>query len=282
MPRETDQQRKLRRVAEEAKAAEQKSQSHSTQSKPTPPQESPSQSQNQDQANQSSQPQAQAAADSSETQNTQQPENSAPIAENPSTNHLPEQSAETGMEELPEWVKIRRANAARRSLTSNQAPVDPNQLSPEIPALQSLVYQLLSTKKAADQQFYVVVVPEDAKPHVRAFEDASEMITAINELLGTPVSIFPFMGYKLGITKGPNRFISTPYGALPLFVIPKVGEMEFEEDGYVGEESTELEIPAASTMSVMDEEEEVEDNQYIEEGVYQEPDDTPALPEIDA
>jgi hypothetical protein len=52
------------------------------------------------------------------------------------------------------------------------------------------------------------------------------------------------MGNHLRITKGPHRYLETPYGALPLFVVPDPGSQDYEEDGFVGEERIELTEPA--------------------------------------
>jgi len=277
MPRETDQQRKARRVQKEADELSQ------SQSQSEPPSQSPPTQQQPQSIPQSTQ----------ETETPVAPETtpSAQSVESPSSNPQQEEpvstdTAEPQHRELPDWVKQRRQNVANQSLISEQpqGAIDLNQLSPDAPALQSLVYQLLSNQKTADQKFYLVVVPEDDKPQTEAYDAVELLMARINELLGTRVSIFAFMGFKMAISKGPNRYLKTPFGTLPLFSLPKADEMEYDDDGYVGEDETELTIPTAAAEAVLDDDavfaslprqdEQPQIEAHVEDDEY----DTPVLP----
>jgi len=111
------------------------------------------------------------------------------------------------------------------------------------PALQSLVEQVLNSQRSADQKFYLLVLPEDDWPRHESFTDVQALVLRIKELLGTPCHLFPFMGHKLTITSGPNRFLQTPLGALPLFDIPPADAVEETEHGWVGPSMDRPEIP---------------------------------------
>jgi hypothetical protein len=93
------------------------------------------------------------------------------------------------------------------------------------------------------QKYHIVVLPETEYPRLETFETVPEMIQRIQVLLGDEVSLFPFVGNFMPITKGPHRFLLTPYGPLPLFHIPTPEELEMEATGYVGPTPTEFAIP---------------------------------------
>lgn len=110
------------------------------------------------------------------------------------------------------------------------------------PAAQTMIHQLVMSSMAKDQKFYLVKIPEDGLPSVEEFEAIEAMVDRIIELLGTETAIFPFMGYWLGISKGPLRYLITPFGMLPLYRLPRPGEVEVEASGWVGREAP-VEIP---------------------------------------
>jgi hypothetical protein len=119
-------------------------------------------------------------------------------------------------------------------------------------AFQALVQQLLDANRGHDQRYYVVVIPEDAMPRIDAYDSLQELITALIPMLGTPVSLFPFMGYRLGITRGPQRYLQTPFGPFPLFRTPAPGEADLVPDGWVGAEP-QLTVPQAPVEPTGDE-----------------------------
>ncbi len=107
-------------------------------------------------------------------------------------------------------------------------------LSADVPAVQTLISTILNQTRAVDQRYHLVVLPEDDWPRTEEFDDVKDMIARVRELLDTPCHLFPFLGTKLAITKGPNRFLRTPLGALPLFDIPAEGQMDDEDHGWMG------------------------------------------------
>lgn len=122
-----------------------------------------------------------------------------------------------------------------------------------LPAVQSLVEQLLATKRLPDQYFYLVTVPDAAVPKLEMFESVEQLRGTIMGHIGKPVAIFAFLGYRLGITPGPLRYLRTPYGDLPLFALPDPGSTALDDSGWMGEESQELEIPQSPNPEVEDE-----------------------------
>jgi hypothetical protein len=113
----------------------------------------------------------------------------------------------------------------------------------QMPSVQGIVQQMLNTQRAADQQFYLVIVPEDADPTMRECNTIEQLTNTIREFLGTRTSLFPFLGYPLRISRGPNRFMATPFGTLPLFDLPQEDQLEFETAGYVGPDDTDFTPP---------------------------------------
>lgn len=98
-----------------------------------------------------------------------------------------------------------------------------------------------------------MVFPEDDWPRCEEFDDVKQLINRIKEMLGKPCHLYPFLGNKLTITKGPNHYLMTPMGPLPLFDLPNPDEVDPAEHGWVGPER---QIPAPPTLS------EVEDSQH--------------------
>lgn len=111
---------------------------------------------------------------------------------------------------------------------------------------------MLDAYRAHGQAFFLVVVPEDDNPKLLTYNSVSELVTAIQGYLGQPVSLFPFLGHAMAITKAP-RYLKTPAGMLPLFAIPKPDELEYETGGYVGTDSNELAIAQSLSPPAVDE-----------------------------
>lgn len=127
------------------------------------------------------------------------------------------------------------------------------------PTAQSLIQQLVTSSMAKDQKFYLVKFPEDALPSVEEFETIEPMVARIIELLGTETAVYPFMGYWLGITKGPLRYLVTPFGMLPLYQLPKPDEVEVDTTGWLGREPP-VTVPLAPTHTDVVEQDEPEDD----------------------
>lgn len=98
----------------------------------------------------------------------------------------------------------------------------------------SLVRQLANNNRAADSKFYLVVVPDAGSPYCSEFADVEGLIDCIRELADTPCHAFPFLGNRLTVTRGPLRFLTTPYGATPLFD-PPAADSNTEPSGWMGQ-----------------------------------------------
>lgn len=127
-------------------------------------------------------------------------------------------------------------------------PPGPRVVSPQtahMPAVQDLLQQLLTQQRMEGQQFFLVVLPDDAAPRLEEFTDSVTLVARIRTLIGADVYLFPFLGHALKITRGPHRYLTTPFGPLPLFSIPSVDALEVEDSGYVGVSPPSLEPPEA-------------------------------------
>ncbi len=103
-----------------------------------------------------------------------------------------------------------------------------------VPAVASLVAQVLNAQRQVGQKFLLLVLPEDDWPRCEEFDTVDGLVSRIKALLGEPCHLFPFMGTQLTITQGPNRFLRTPLGAVPLFDIPDPDTSDPTEYGWVG------------------------------------------------
>lgn len=130
----------------------------------------------------------------------------------------------------PTRLPAQTRSAASCSAT---APLPPDY---HAPATQDLVQRVVDATRSASQRFYLVVLPEDGHPRLEQFTAVDPLLSRIQQLVAeaAEVSLFPFIGNFMPITKGPNRFLKTPYGPLPLFGIPDPEELEVEEHGYIG------------------------------------------------
>lgn len=107
---------------------------------------------------------------------------------------------------------------------------------PTQPTMVELLTKLVNSSRPASQRFGLFVIPEDGHPIITDYDTLEALMVAIRARLETPCYILPFMGTRLGITKGPFRFLKTPLGNLPLFDPADESGTE-EEHGWVGDES---------------------------------------------
>lgn len=131
----------------------------------------------------------------------------------------------------PQMSQPPRTAPAALSLSTGVIPV-PQEFDA---ATDSLLRATLNANRRVHQSFHVLVIPEDNWPRVEPFDDIDATIARVKSLLGTNCHLFVFMGQRLTITKGPNRFLQTPYGSLPLFDIPAPDAVDAEDHGWVGE-----------------------------------------------
>jgi len=146
----------------------------------------------------------------------------------------------------------------------------------------SATEQVLDQWRLAGQQFFLVVLPDAGPPRQLVYSTSHELTDAIQALLGQDVSLFAFLGYSLAISKGPHRYLVTPVGSLPLFPAPRIDEMEFEENGFVGKPKPELAPPTQPEDAVAEEVENGEPDSGPPAEIRDYPAagcDTPVLPE---
>jgi len=128
------------------------------------------------------------------------------------------------------------------------------------PALTTLLTQVFNSQRQTGQKFILLVMPEDDWPRTEEFLDVQQLVNRIKELDGQPVHLYAFMGHRLQITKGPNRYLQTPIGALPLFDIPAGDTAEEEDHGWVGPSMDKPEAPTAEQVEDADALDEVEES----------------------
>ena len=134
--------------------------------------------------------------------------------------------------------------------------------------MQTLISQLLNQSRSPDQTFIMVVVPDDAPPTLEQFDSVELLQARIGVLLEQDVHLFPFLGTRLGISKGPNRHLITPFGVLPLYTIPNVDQLELEDDGFVGKSRDIYQAPqsAAEPTEAVEGDEDDEADEHDEPG----------------
>jgi hypothetical protein len=108
-------------------------------------------------------------------------------------------------------------------------------------------------------QFHMLSIPAESGPVIQTFDTVDELKAAIQATVGKAVFAHCFMGYHLPITKGPFKFLQTPYGALPLQDIPDPATQETIADGWLGDDMpvTEHIVPQPVSAAVDDEEEDM-------------------------
>jgi hypothetical protein len=120
----------------------------------------------------------------------------------------------------------------------------PRSIPPTQPAVLDLVAQIVNSQRKVGEAFHLVVLPEDGFPVVESHNTIEELIRATRARLKAECAVFPFLGYKFAVTKGPFRFLKTPFGAnIPLFDAPP-DDLEEEPHGWVGSEPYAPVMPA--------------------------------------
>jgi len=267
MPRESDAERK-RRAVQQKQAGQ----------SPSPTPKTPAE-----------QPQAQAPPAPPE------PEPEAPTQPEPQTSELPQALQQPVVENplpvvpqaplapVPSQQAAQESQPAVSDQTSSEQALTPlaAKMLSKVPAAQLLLKQVMDSQQVEGQQFHLVMLPEDGYPQLETFTSVDELIEKIRECFGQEISLFPFMGNYMPITKGPNRYLMTPFGNLPLFVIPDADEVDIEEHGYVGPDPTTLDPPEAARPPEEGEAEEEQVTQPQAAPAVPAPDDdeTPVLPQ---
>ena len=121
-------------------------------------------------------------------------------------------------------------------------------------AVGSLMSAVLNQQRAVGMKFHMLLVPELTAPTIQTFDRVEDLRSAIQENLGTSAYVYCFMGHVLRITKGPFRFLQTPYGAIPLHDVPTPDAQE-TDDGWMGQELPLTEFSITATAVEDDSEE---------------------------
>ena len=163
----------------------------------------------------------------------------------------------------------------------------PDNFSHLDPAMSSMLRRVLDAQKPPAQKFFLLLVPEDDWPRVEEFTEIDACVDRIKELIGEPYHVYPFMGHHMSITAGPNRFLKTPMGPVPLFEIPDPEEIDSQEHGWLGPKSN-LNLPPTAeevdqnrneTEDTDDSDEDAGDDENSEDTTEDQPDedDTPVF-----
>lgn len=118
-----------------------------------------------------------------------------------------------------------------------------SQANPHLHVMQQLTQQLLNSHAMQGFAFYLATQPEDGLLRVEQFDTIEKLQQALIAAIGTEAAVVPFMGHHLKVSKGPWRYLVTPFGNLPLFNVPGPGEIEVDDSGWLGKQSQELVIP---------------------------------------
>ena len=127
-------------------------------------------------------------------------------------------------------------------------------------ATQSLIAQIANYNRANGQEFILVVLPDDNWPTCETFNTIDGLVDRIKELDGSNVCLFPFLGVQLGITQGTNRFLTTPFGNIPLFDIPDPSQAGTAAYGWVGDPLDDPETAEEEAVEAEEVEEVAEDD----------------------
>lgn len=144
--------------------------------------------------------------------------------------------------QIPPRPRRRPATTTDTPSSVTQAPQQPPPASGVLtptaaindPAMASLLTQVMAAQRPAGTEFLLLVLPEDDYPRVEKFPQVEQLVARIKQLLGMPVHVYAFLGNQLRITKGPNSYLQTPYGALPLFDVPDAAEADEVDHGWLG------------------------------------------------
>jgi hypothetical protein len=97
--------------------------------------------------------------------------------------------------------------------------------------------------------FYAAVVHPTGEYRTHEFLTIVELSDFVRGLIDRDVSVFCFAGAQLKISKPPLRYLLTPWGPpQPLFEMPKVGELEEDDTGYLGIDPIHFEEPPQIKM----------------------------------
>ena len=97
-------------------------------------------------------------------------------------------------------------------------------------------------KNANTLKFHAVVYSADGDITIESFETAEALAARLKALIDHDVSVFPFMGDRLYISKPPMRYLMTPSGNIPLFEVKK-DNLEPDDTGYLGMDPIHFEDP---------------------------------------
>ncbi len=118
------------------------------------------------------------------------------------------------------------------------------------PAMASLIAQTLNTQRQASQKFILLILPDNNWPTCEEFDVVQGLVERIKELLGTPCCLFAFLGYRMCITGGPLRYLTTPMGMLALFEAPVPDKTTEDKFGWVGPPMDRPSAPDTETEEV--------------------------------
>ena len=105
---------------------------------------------------------------------------------------------------------------------------------------------------------HVVILNAEGDISVETFDDVQALAARLKQLIDRDVSVFPFVGRRLFISKPPMRYLMTPDGNIPLFDVD-AEKIEADDTGYLGidpihfEAPPQIKMPAAHNNDTADE-----------------------------
>lgn len=117
-------------------------------------------------------------------------------------------------------------------------------LLPPGSTLLAAVMKMCGQQLLPGQQFHLVVIPEEGEPQVQTFAQMPALLRALQEQLGQAVRVFAFAGHALPLTCGPQRYVLTPLGAIPLFGPVSAEDLQIQQNGFMGEPRADWELEA--------------------------------------
>jgi hypothetical protein len=117
-----------------------------------------------------------------------------------------------------------------------------------VPAMLEVAKQFLNhTAMEQSDRFYLVAIPDDGEPDVHEFEKIDTLIDQVIASQGQNTTLFCFVGKWMYIAEAANspglQYLNTPAGNVPLFKMPKPGELKVNRTGWMGKGPRELTIP---------------------------------------
>jgi hypothetical protein len=94
---------------------------------------------------------------------------------------------------------------------------------------------------------HAVILNSDGDITVESFSTVQELAVRLKALIDRDVSVFPFVGQRLFISKPPMRYLMTPDGNVPLFDI-NAEQLEPDDTGYLGIDPIHFEGPPQIKM----------------------------------